>query len=404
MTDQHHGMVERTGRVFRFGDHVDGKGKKFSLTREQFEAANPPDREVEVGFDPVRKGHYEASAFDGKLGHASRLRANGDYIDAEFALHPLLNEAIVEQGLGMSAIFGIKDKVLRRIDVADRARVVIPEAAFFAEDDSDEVAIFADEPLYPPGLDAAEEDDELTKEELAHHMHEVLAAGFPGLCDPGHRGDLARFCSGDKNPAHLIALHDFTLHHGATCSGMGHSAHAKFAHEGDYPVAHDEETEVQAPDNTALLARLDALEKQNQAQAAQLKAERDRRITGEAASFARDHAAVLPPTSQALFAGLYSTLADVADSSGTVEFAYGKDQAFKGSALDLLKSAVAQLKPHGLGLEKSINKDVEDAKKKLDGVVHFANDDAAKVSPNKPTPAGQAPSAERLAYLNSLNN
>lgn len=395
-------LIERKGRVFRFGDYP---GQRFSLTRSEFEAANAGLAEVPVGFDPIGRRHYtgKSNAFDGMLGSAANFAADDSEISADFRLAPLLHAAIEKEGLKMSAVFNRSTKRLKQIDFTDSP--IVEDAALFA--DAEDVAIFADFPEVPAGSEAMQdlEDDEevLSKEDLAQHMHEVIAAGFPGLCDPEHMSKHAAFCKGDNGPNHLIAMHDFCVHHGATCSGMGHDKHAKFAHEGDYPVAIDEEIETETPDNSALIARLDALEETNKQQARQLKAERDRRIAGESASFANDNAAVLPPTSKPLFAGLYSLLSDLPEDSGVVEFAYGKDQSFKGSALDLLKQAVGQLKPHGLGVEKTLNKETPKPKE-VPGVVVFANDEAEAPSPKAPTPAGATPTAERLAYLNSLNN
>lgn len=400
-------FVERKGRVFKFGDHVDGKGQKFSLTREEFEAANPPGHKVPVGFDPIGKGHYDGkdNAFDGKLGTASNLAVNGDYLDAEFALNPILNAVIDEMNLRMSAVFGVAKKELRRIDVTDRP--VIAEAAFFAEGDHpDEVSIVAESPFaaaIPPARAAAAVEGIGSPMAILamQHIHDVVANWSPSLCMAD-----ATFAHNDGHRKQMALIHTMTKTHGAQCSARGN---ARFAEEGGPPVADSEKIEVTPPvDNTALFARLEALEDLNKKQAAQLKAERDRRIATESASFARDNAAVLPPTSQALFAGLYSALAEAPESSGVVEFSYGPEQAqaFKGSALDLLKQAVSKLKPHGMGLERTIDQGHENPLEKPtnvpNGVVLFAGDDAPATPASQPTQDGQKMTQARADHLKSF--
>lgn len=401
-------FVERQGLVFRFGDHIDANGRKFSLTREQFEAANPPGKKVQVGFDPIGRAHYPETAkwnaFEGKLGYAHSFSADETFLKAEFSLAPILDETIREEGLGMSGIFGVGDKKLRRIDVAKRP--IIADAAFFAEDGSDEVSIVAEfaTAMAPAVKAAAAAAADGPGSPLAialamQHVHDVCASAYPSLCTTG----TARFAISEGPKKHMALIHSMSRTHGAQCS----KGNARFAEEGGPPVAEkdpvENETETQVHnDNTALFAEIKSLREENAKTNQRLKAERDLRISGESAAFARDNAAVLPPPSQPLFAGLYASLAGDAADPGVVEFAYGKDQSFKGSPLDLLKSAVSKLTPHGLGVEKTTNNKVESPKKQLEGVVHFANQESDPSDPSQPTPDGQAMSPERKAFLQGL--
>lgn len=395
-------FVERKGRVFRFGDHVDGKGQKFSLAREEFEAANPPGTRVPIGFDPVTRKHYEGkSAFDGKYGDVS-LFANGEFVDGDYRIAPILNRAIDDEGLRVSAIFGIADKKARRIDVCRADLAIIPEAVFFAEDGSDEVAIFA-EPMGMPTRRVEQADgmgSPVLMAMFAQDNHDIASSCYPSLCAGG-----AAFAMNEGPRKHMALIHKKAMNHGAKCPGAGK---VRFSNEGGPTVAETTETvQTEVVDPTAKFAQMQA---QMQAQIDALKAtnarERAIRINAEAESFAKDHAAVLPPASQVFFANLYAQLADAPEDSGTVEFAHGKDQAFKGSLLTLLKTAVGQLKPHGIGGQKT----VDDGKKTPlpkpaevpTGVVLFAGEEGDTPTPDQPTPAGRAPSADRLAYLNKL--
>lgn len=85
------------------------------------------------------------------------------------------------------------------------------------------------------------------------------------------------------------------------------------------------------------------------------------------------------------------------------DFSVGQVKSTGSRVADLV-AAQSSRAPHGLGTEKTTNEKVEAPKNKLGGVLHFANDEAEAASPKVPTPAGSTPTAERLAYLNSLNN
>jgi hypothetical protein len=396
-------MVERKGRLFRFGDYPD---QKFSLTRAEWEAANAGVTEVPVGFDPIGRRHYvgKDNAFDGLLGSASNIVASDEDITADFHLDPLLHAAVEREGLKMSAVFSRQSKVLKQIDFVDAP--VISDAALFA-DDPDEVAIFSDFPALPPESEAredADEDEQVEASDVAQQLHEVIAHGFPSLCDPEHMTKHAAFCAADKKPSHLIALHDLCIHYGARCSGM---ADAHFAEE-EYPVA--ENAEVESPQiDTAEFADLKetvkALKAENERLAKIAARDKAARIETESAAFAKDHADKIPPPAQPFFIGLYRSLAE-ADDEATVGFAFGKDgaESFKGSRLDLLKRAVGSLKPHAIAGAKTLDKDVPAPAKTPEGVVVFSNDDREPVDPKKPTPAGAKPDKDRLAHLAQLLN
>lgn len=390
-------FVERRGRAFEFGDHVDGKGRKFSLTAAQFAVANPPGTRVNIGFDPVKGAHYYTeSHFDGKLGEAHSFDPKGRELLAEFSLHPLLDEVIFEKGLKMSAIFGVPSNKLLRIDVVDPDKAVINGAVFFAREgdgDAEEVAIPVDDAVFAVALPAAGAADRAVMQMAMQHMHDVCASAYPSMCSP-----TVMFAMHEGPRKHMALIHKMTMTHGASCSGGGKS---RFAVEEDEMADDIATEEIDQAEFAQMKADLAALRKRDEQREAQLKAERDRRIQTESAAFARDNAALLPPPSQPLFAGLFAALSDLPEDVGVVEFAYGKEQKFKGSPLDLLKGAVASLKPHGLGIEKIINDSKRPALKPgpIEGVVVFSADETEPADPAMPTPEGQPMSAERRAFL-----
>jgi hypothetical protein len=430
--------VHRRGCVFEFGTHKDGKGRDFSLTPAEFAAANPPGTKVDIGFDPVKKGHYrEESAFDGDLGHATNFEIRDNRLFADFELEPLLNGAIKKHQLKMSAIFAVPSKRLNRIDVVDKDKAVIKSAAFFAHENGDEeVAVPVDEamfamlpdvaPYLPTGSlvhadavnsyraiarnDAADDVARMTTEGLASHMHEAIASVYPDCCNPSLQlgdgegsfpktmGLTSRKFATDEaswekmhpmHKKHLVQLHDMAVHHGARCSGV---THARFASE-TTPMS--ETIETPQPDER--YARLEE----------QLKRERTKRITGEAAMFCREHASVIPPMAQALFAKLYEGLAMNEDDFGVVEFAYGVNGAntFKGSPLELLVAAVKALPANISSVEKVL--DVAKGGKgpvppPMQGIRTFAGEETTVMPANTPTPEGVAVTQERKDFLKSF--
>lgn len=377
------GMILRKGRVFRFGDYPK---QRFRLDREGFEAANAGVESVPIGFDPVTRRHYigKSNAFDGMLGSASNLSVSDGEITADFAIAPLLHDAIEKEGLRMSAVFDRETKRLKQIDFVDAP--IIEDAALFAEDE-EEVAIFADPAMLPPGSEADEDDAALSKEELAQHFHEALASVHPELCDPDHTPTTASFAA--DHHKFMAQVHDMAVHHGAHCSGMGH---ARFAEDEEEEDDMANENENEGADNTALFAQM-------QDELAQLRAssakDRAKRIAVEAVGFAKDNAERLTPVAKAAFAGLYQALAmDDETHEAEVGFAHGAE-TFKGSRVDLLKRAVEALEPHGFGKAKTLNAKVA-APEAKNGLAVFS--DVSEDDPKIPTPE-RAAELKRLAGL-----
>jgi hypothetical protein len=403
-------MVNRKGRVFKFGDHVDGKGQKFSLTRSEFDAANPPGTVVPIGFDPRGKAHYDDdNAFDGKLG-STKLSSTTTHVMGDYSLHPLLAEIVKERDLKASAIFGVPDKKVKRIDITDRP-VSTTDAVFFAEDGTDEVAVLIDAEFATLGVDGmgataidTNANSALRETENAdgirspmvlalqagmQHIHDACCSAYPSICVPQ-----AAFAASEGIKKHVKMIHDMTVVHRAKCSGK-----AKFA-QGATPVDETELAQMKAE-----LAQMKAEREQDKAA---LKNERDRRIATEADQFASENAKVLPYAAQVKFAYLYRQLAESASSLGTVEFAYGPEnkQEFKGSTLDLLKEAVGGLRPHGIGLELahggSADAPLEAPRKTPNGLVLFAGSDEPAPNGNKVTPDGKPIPKAREDYLKSF--
>lgn len=412
--------VNLKGCAFEFGDHIDGKGQFFSLTPEEFRQSNPPGKRVKIGFNPYEQGHAKADegAFFGMYGEAFNFEPRGKQLLAEFSIESLLAKAIKAKGFKMSAVFGFPVKTLDRIDVVHPDKAVIKGARFFARDDgSQEVEIPIDMAEFaflgvdatglapnPNGnslaanraIQATERlDGDVSPPAMAlmstmQHIHDVCGSCYPGLCMPG-----ADFAINEGPRKHVALIHSMTKTHGAKCSGK-----ARFAQKGALAVD-DEPKELSTVEFAQMQQEIAKLK-------TNLKEERDLRIATEAATFAKDHAKVLPASAQVHFAYLYAELAALAPTAGSVEFAYGPENklTFKGSILDQLKTAVSHLKPHGVDMELAKggdpNEPLEAPGQAPNGLILFAGSEQQPFDITKPTPEGQPIPAKRADYLKSF--
>ncbi len=386
-------MVIRKGRVFRFGDHIDGGGNSFSLTAAEFAAKHPPGTRVPIGWNPAEGGHYKGeNDLDGMLGDAHDFEIKGQYLDAEFAIAPLLNAAIKKKELRMSAVFGWPEKELKRIDVVRRDRAIIPEAAFFARD---EVAIpledaefarkAAADPVPPPGsLSSHDEAENASMKAGFQHVHDTLAMAHPQVCMPG-----AMFARGDAMKRHIALAHKTCVNHGACCPGMS----VKFAQE--VPVSDETETveRVEPVD-----PRIEALEKR-------LAAERSKRIASDTAAFATANRSRIPAAARPLAEAIFASLSEDDDDAPVVMFAYqegGARREIKDKPLNLFRDFVACLPESSATRELVIEGGKGDPaprpREVLRGVRVFAGHDQDAL-PGDPTPDGQPISADRAAQL-----
>jgi hypothetical protein len=138
-------VVESPGRIFRFGDYP---AKDWSITRDEFIAANGEAGEIPVGFDPIGLKNYEGktSALDGITGDAS-FAVGDDDVRAVVKLPKWLDDVRKELGLKISAVFDRASKVIRKIDLVDSPQV--KDAVFFTDDnisllEDDQSVAFAD--------------------------------------------------------------------------------------------------------------------------------------------------------------------------------------------------------------------------------------------------------------------
>jgi hypothetical protein len=416
-------MVERRGRVFKFGDWKDGNGRPFSLTREEFEAANPSHCEVPIGFDPRTKRHYfEETAFDGMYGHAN-LEVNGDFIDSTYRMRLMLSEVIDRDKLKVSAIFGRTSKQVLRVDVVDPRNAVYADATFdracFATENEDEVVIFAEvpDPISPPGSTANEAEAELVADaDKPQHTHEALAAMYPELCqaEPKEAGRTRMFAKSNfhalphEDQQNLIQLHDLQIHHSARCPGM-RSDHAQFATDEEPDMA-DENEELTAMREK--LAALEAKDKERDAQFATIQQERqkerDRRILADTSQFATEYKDRIPTAALPQVLALFSTLASEDDTADVAVFGYldGKERKeIKEKPLQLFRNIFASLPVRSSTKELVIERDPKNplpaprGREVLNGVMVFAGDEPEPVDVEQPTPDGQEIPKARMDHL-----
>jgi hypothetical protein len=394
-----HDRIEKYGRVFRFGDHVDGLGKKFSLTKEEFEAANPDIGEVPFGLNPFSLKHYigEPSVFDGMLGGASEFKSTVQDLQSKLAFEPLLLKAVRKEGLRMSAVFGTESKRLIQIDFVKKP--VIPDCVIFGEGDdagtvsiplSDEdMAVFGmgmmrvppDESV--PAVDAADGVGS-PMSVLAQHIHDISASAYPSMCAAP-----AQFGMNEGPKKHMALIHKATLFHGAKCNGT-----ARFGKEN---LTVSDETIPQV--DQATIDRIAKLEKQLAANQSQLDLERNLRIKAQVVAFGQENKAVLTPAARPYFEAVFVALASDLASEDVVQFGDAKM-----SVLDIFKAGVASLQPHGTGVEQVIEQTeetaIEEPKAPPKGVRVFGVNDK-KGDANKITPDGQPIPASRAALLTS---
>ena len=276
-------MVERKARIFRFGHYPK---KNWSITREQFIAANGETGTVPIGIDPIRKGHYVGtdSVLDGETGTAS-FSVEGDEVLGSLKVPEWIDRAARKWGLKISGVFSRATGAMSKIDLVERSH--IPDAVIFA-DEHDEVVIFED--------DEPEDDDvEFCDGKGNVHvqaMHDMAGHSRPGLCS-GRVGFAATKEETDDDRA-FRQSHDYAVHEGAYCPGM--------------PDGFDETGEVSmADDNTAAEIEYDLEE--------------------AVVSFSDDQINALPPKDQAFIRlnrklmGKVTKLQDSNDEKDAVAFA-----------------------------------------------------------------------------------
>lgn len=326
-------MVERRALIFRFG-HFPAKG--YSVTRDQFVAANGETGTIPIGFDPKGLKHYEGefNALDGETGEAT-FAVHGDEVFATTRMPSLIDRLREKFALKVSSVLGRADHVLRKIDLVDTPH--IKDAVFFA--DQAEVEVFeGDEP------EAVEFCDD-GKLDMAQQQHEIAASLMPGLCSGRSKVNFASEPAGDR-AARL--MHDHAVHEGgAYCPGMDH-------HHGEVGMSdeneevldegqeQDEEVtfneEEMTPREKALFKRMKRLEGTVEKQGGELVAEK---AVAFADSMTRGKDAKAYPAERASIVEGYQRAAAIDAKLGdTVTFTEGAESK-TGSHLDAFKAGFA---------------------------------------------------------------
>lgn len=215
--------VERDARIFRFGDYPD---KEWSITADEFRAANAGETTIPVGLDPIGKGHYEGeeSWLDGETGTAD-FEVKGDELHAKLKLPAWVNGVIERHQAKISAVFDRASKRLKKIDLVKVARVK-DAVAFAGEAD---VVLFEDD---EPDVEFCDDG----KLDMAQQQHEIAAAVMPRLCS--NRRPKVQFAGELRGERAARLLHDHAVHEGgAHCPGMGH-------HHGEEVGMSDENEDV----------------------------------------------------------------------------------------------------------------------------------------------------------------
>lgn len=376
--------VEREGKVFEFGDYPD---KQFSLTADEFRAANPDGGAgAFVDLEHFRKPH----ALLGKLGSVVGTEVKGNALFARVRFPRALDDLLGSDERKVSCHFG-PDKRLKQLDLVLNPR--IRDAALFSE---------AADPSRPPEADPgpstampavvfaapimASAPQSNLMAMFAQDFHDIAASCYPGLCGGG-----ATFAANEGPRKHMALIHKKAMNHGASCSGTS----GRFSEETEM----SETTKPEAPAVATFSADdLAALKKQ----LASLKAENDeiRRaaILKDAAVFAEneiraDRATV--PERPLLVKGYVRAALDDASHPDDATFSVG-DVTFSAPRLaDFIALQAARPKASPI---RTLNKPVA-APASPDGMTVFSNDPADD-DPKVPTASRQA----ELLKLAGLKN
>jgi hypothetical protein len=336
-------IVERNARIFRFG-HYPGKSG-YSVTRDQFIAANGETGTIPIGFDPKGLKHYhgEFNALDGETGVAE-FSIEGDEVFATARMPELIDRLRQKFNLKISSVLGRKDHVLRKIDLVENSH--IKDAVFFAEDD--EVVMFEDDE--PADSDNDKDDD------FAQIHHEVIAgmASHAGLdfCHPSGNPGAAMHGPGHKMAHALRVAHDHCVTEGgAYCPGMDHPQHEEVGMSDDIdPIEYDlEEAVVSFSDDQ--IAELPARDQQQIRLMRKLHHQNMKLMVDnaskDAVSFADsvtkgDQRKAYPHARNAIIDGYKRAAAIDANLGDVVEFSDEKG-SHKGSHVDAFKATILAL-------------------------------------------------------------
>jgi hypothetical protein len=204
--------VEREGLIFEFGDYPD---KGFSLTAEEFAAANPDGGAgALVDLEHFRKAH----PLRGKLGGVVSTEVRGNALFGKVRWPRPLDDLIGEDPRKVSCHFDA-DKRLVQLDLVLNPR--IEKAALFSAADPEAPAIQpeADGVIKAPAFEFAAYAAPVPMEamrSIAQDFHDIAANCMPGLCS-----GQAVFARGDMTKRHWQLVHTKAMNHGATCKAAG---------------------------------------------------------------------------------------------------------------------------------------------------------------------------------------